>query len=211
LWAQDAWRISRDLKVTLGGRLETWRALDGFNLNTTASAAGVITSTATANQPELSSTNFSPKASVSYDLTRDWNVSASFGQAYRYPAVTELYQNISVNGIATFANPNLTPEEDLNGELNVERNWSDGRARLTLFRERTNDAIISQTNLATNPVTGAQVPTTTIGNVDAIRMQGIEASAQKNNVLVERLQLFGSATYVDSRIVWIRPGLGPIH
>ncbi len=201
LWAQDAWRISRDLKVTLGGRLETWRALDGFNLNTTASAAGVISSTATANQPELSSTNFSPKASVSYDLTRDWNVTASFGQAYRYPTVTELYQNISVNGIATFANPNLTPEEDLNGELNVEHNWSDGRARLTLFREHTGDAIISQTNLATNPVTGAQVPTTTIGNVDAIRMQGIEASAEKNNVLVERLQLFGSATYVGSRIV----------
>ena len=201
LWAQDAWRIFRDLKVTLGGRLETWRALDGFNLNTTASAAGVITSTATANQPELSSTNFSPKASVSYDLTREWNVTASFGQAFRYPTVTELYQNISVNGIATFANPNLTPEEDLNSELNVEHNWSDGRARLTLFRERTNDAIISQTNLATNPVTGAQVPTTTIGNVDAIRMQGVEASAQKDNVLVERLQLFGSATYVDSRIV----------
>jgi iron complex outermembrane recepter protein len=201
LWAQDAWWIFRDLKVTLGGRLETWRALDGFNLNTTASAAGVITSTATANQPELSSANFSPKASVSYDLTRDWNVTASFRQAYRYPTVTELYQNISVNGIATFANPNLMPEEDLSGELNVEHNWSDGRARLTLFRERTNDAIISQTNLATNPVTGAQVPTTTIGNVDAIRMQGIEASAQKNNVLVERLQLFGSATYVDSRIV----------
>ena len=201
LWAQDALRIFRDLKVTLGGRLETWRALDGFNLNTTASAAGVITSTATANQPELSSTNFSPKASVSYDLTGDWNVTASFGQAYRYPTVTELYQNISVNGIATFANPNLTPEEDLNGELNVEHNWSDGRARLTLFRERTNDAIISQTNLATNPATGAQVPTTTIGNVDAIRMQGIEASSQKDNVLVERLQIFGSATYVDSRIV----------
>ena len=32
-------------------------------------------------------------------------------------------------------------------------------------------------------------------------MQGIEASAEENNVLVERIQLFGSATSVDSRIV----------
>jgi iron complex outermembrane recepter protein len=63
----------------------------------------------------------------------------------------------------------MTPEEDIDGELNVEHNWSDGRARLTLFRDRTNDAIISQTNLATNPVTGTQVLTTTIGNVDATR------------------------------------------
>ena len=40
LWMQDAWKIVPNLKLTLGGRLETWRALDGFNLNTTTNAAG---------------------------------------------------------------------------------------------------------------------------------------------------------------------------
>jgi iron complex outermembrane recepter protein len=201
LWVQDAWKIVPELKLTLGGRLETWRALDGFNLNTTTSAAGVITSTAAMNQPSLASTNFSPKASLSWDPNRDWNVTANFGEAYRYPTVTELYQNISVGGVATFANPNLAPEQDLNGELNIERHWSDGRIRLTLFKERVDNAIISQTNLVTNPVTGAQVPTTTIGNVAAIQMQGVELSGEKNNVLVTSLQLFGSVTYVDSRIL----------
>ena len=44
-------------------------------------------------------------------------------------------------------------------------------------------------------------PTTTIGNVDAIRMQGVELSADKNNVVVKGLQLFGSVTYVNSRIL----------
>ncbi len=33
LWLQDAWKILPNLKLTLGGRLETWRALDGFNVN----------------------------------------------------------------------------------------------------------------------------------------------------------------------------------
>jgi iron complex outermembrane recepter protein len=201
LWMQDAWKIAPGLKLTLGGRLETWRALDGFNLNTTTSSAGVITSTAAMNQPSLASTNFSPKASLSWDPNKDWNVTANFGEAYRYPTVTELYQNISVGGVATFANPNLAPEQDLNGELNIERHWSDGRIRLTLFKERVNNAIISQTNLVTNPVTLAQVPTTTIGNVAAIQMQGVELSGEKNNVLVTGLQLFGSVTYVDSRIL----------
>ena len=153
------------------------------------------------NQPALTSTNFSPKASLSFDPNKDWNITANFGEAYRYPTVTELYQNITVNGLATFANPNLTPEQDLNGELNIERKWVDGRIRLTLFDERTNNAIISQTNLATNPTTGAQVPTTTIGNVDAIRMQGAELSADKDNVAIKGLQLFGSVTYVDFRIL----------
>ena len=138
LWVQDAWKIVPNLKLTLGGRLETWRALDGFNVNTSDNgAAGAITSTAAMNQPALASTNFSPKASLSYDPNKDWNVTANFGEAYRYPTVTELYQNMTVGGVATFANPNLTPEQDFNGELNIERKWNDGRVRLTLFKERT--------------------------------------------------------------------------
>ena len=85
--------------------------------------------------------------------------------------------------------------------MNIERKWSDGRVRLTLFEERIDNAIISQTKLVTNPATGAQVPTTTIGNVAAIRMQGVELSAEKDNVAIKGLQLFGSVTYVDSRIL----------
>src|SRR5258708_19140178 len=54
LWVQDAWKIVQNLKLTLGGRLETWRALDGFNLNAAANAAGAIASTAAINQPGLS-------------------------------------------------------------------------------------------------------------------------------------------------------------
>jgi iron complex outermembrane recepter protein len=201
LWVQDAWKIVPTLKLTLGGRLETWRAQDGFNLNTTTNAAGGILSTAAINQPSLNSTSFSPKASLSFDPNKDWNVTANFGEAYRYPTVTELYQNIVVGGVATFANPNLAPEQDFTGELSIERKWNDGRVRLSLFRERTNNAIISQTNLVTNPLTGAQTPTTVISNVDAIRMQGVELSAEKNNVVISGLQLFGSVTYVDSRIL----------
>ncbi|HUC51172.1 MAG TPA: TonB-dependent receptor [Xanthobacteraceae bacterium] len=201
LWLQDAWKIVPDLKLTLGGRLETWHALDGLNVNTTTSGSGAITSIAVINQPSLASSNFSPKASLSYDMNKDWNVTANFGEAYRYPTVTELYQNVTVGGVATVANPNLTPEQDLNSELNIERHWADGRVRLTAFYERTNNAIISQTNLVTNPVTSVQTPTTTIGNVDAIRMQGIEASADKYDVWIKGLRLFGSVTYVDSRIL----------
>lgn len=208
LWLQDAWKIAPSLKLTLGGRLENWRALDGFNIGsnvaagtgTTAVPIPVITPVQK-NQPELGSTNFSPKASLSFDPNKEWNVTASFGEAWRYPTVTELYQNIAVNGLVTFANPFLAPEHDFTGALSMERKWDDGRIRLTLFKERTNNAIISQTNNVANPVTRVQVPTTTISNVDAIRMQGVELSAEKDNVGIKGLMLFGSVTYVDSRIL----------
>ena len=200
LWLQDAWKILPNLKLTLGGRLEIWRALDGFNINTTTNGTGGITGVFPTNQPQLSTTNVSPKASLSYDLNRDWNITANFGEAYRYPTVTELYQNVSSGGVVFLANPLLRPEHDYTGELDLERHWDDGRVRLTLFTEKTYDALISQTSTVTNAVTGQQAAQTSVSNVDAVRMRGVELSADKDNVLIDGLQLFGSVTYVDSKI-----------
>jgi iron complex outermembrane recepter protein len=200
LWLQDAWKIEPNLKLTLGGRLESWEAIDGFNLNTVTTSAGAITGAFPVNQPQLSSTDFSPKASLSFDPNKDWNVTANFGEAYRYPTVGELYQNVSSGGVVFLPNPNLSPEQDFTGELNLERHWSDGRVRLTLFEERTNQALISQSNTVTS-TSGAQSVQTSVSNVAAIQMQGVELSADKDNVAIKGLQLFGSVTYVDSRIL----------
>lgn len=200
LWIQDAWKVTPTVRLTLGGRLESWQAVEGFNLNTTTTRAGVITSSVPTWQPGLSSTNFSPKASLSFDPNKDWNVTANFCEAYRYPTVTELYQNISVGGVTYLANPLLSPEQDFTGELNLERRWVDGRVRLTVFGERTNNALISQSTTVTD-ASGAQSVQTAVSNVAAVRMQGVEFSADKDNVLVSGLQVFGSLTYVDSRII----------
>ena len=203
LWAQDAWKITSQLKLTLGAREEVWQALDGFNVNSVALLGGTPTTpiptlhSVPTSQPGLNSANFSPKASLSYDINKDWNVTGNFGEAYRFPTVTELYQNASTGTTALTPNPNLTPEQDLNGEFVVERHWSDGKVRLTLFREHVNNAIISQTNF----VTGSTTNVTTFSNVGAIRMQGVELAADKDNVVIKGLEVFGSVTYVDSRIL----------
>jgi iron complex outermembrane receptor protein len=209
LWVQDAWKITSQLKLTLGAREEAWQALDGFNVNSVVNPGTGTTGpgptsvpipTLTSkpiNQPGLNSANFSPKASLSYDINKDWNVTGNFGEAYRYPTVTELYQNASSGTMLLNPNPNLTPEQDMNGEFVVERHWSDGKVRLTLFREHVNNAIISQTNF----VPGSPNNVTTFSNVGAIRMQGVELAADKDNVVVKGLEVFGSVTYVDSRIL----------
>jgi iron complex outermembrane receptor protein len=204
LWAQDAWKITSQLKLTLGAREEVWQALDGFNVNSVAKTATgtpsvpipTLISNST-NQPALNSANFSPKVSLSYDINKDWNVTGSFGEAYRYPTVTELYQNATSGTSILNPNPNLTPEQDLNGEFVVERHWSDGKIGLTLFREHVNNAIISQTNF----VAGSTTNVTTFSNIGAIRMQGVELAADKDNVGIQGLEVFGSVTYVDSRIL----------
>jgi len=201
LWAQDAWKIVPTVKLTLGGRLETWQATDGYNLTTTTtSSTGAITNVSGVTDPKLHSTNFSPKASLSWDPNKDWNVTGSFGEAYRYPTVGELYA-ISTSGASfIIPNPNLTPEQVLSGEVYAERKWDDGRIRLTFFQDNTHNALISQTNTATTS-SGAQTTVTSVANVASIRNRGIEFAAQKDNVLIAGLQPFGSVTYVDSRIL----------
>jgi iron complex outermembrane recepter protein len=209
LWIQDAWKITPQWKLTVGAREEVWQALDGFNVNSvpkagtgTTGPTGVPIPTLisnSTNQPGLNSVNFSPKASLSYDPNKEWNFTVNFGEAYRYPTVTELYQNASSGTVLLTPNPFLTPEQDLNGQFVVERKWTDGRVRLTVFDEHVHNAIISQTTNVTQ--NGQQFPVTTIGNVDAVRFQGVELAAEKDNIAIIGLKLFGSVTYVDSRIL----------
>jgi len=199
IWAQDAWKILPNLKLTAGLRLETWNATDGYNVSTTTSSAGAITSTTSVAQPSQHSANASPKASLTWDVTPEWAVIGSFGEAYRYPTVGELYQTVTSGTTIVIPNPNLTPEQDLSTEVNIERKWADGKIRFTVFEETVHNALISQTNFVNAGST--QVAVTSVGNVDAIRNQGIELAGQKNNVFFKGVELFGNVTYVDARIL----------
>jgi iron complex outermembrane receptor protein len=198
VWVQDAWRFAPQFKLTVGGRWESWRAFDGFNLNTTtASTTGAITGTTTINQPTLSAARFSPKAALSYEPNKDWQVTGSFGVANRFPTVTELYQSVTAGGQIFSPNPNLAPERALSGELAIERKFVDGKVRLSLFQENTHNMLVSQNT--TDPAT--TITTSFITNVDEVRNRGVELAWQKNNVLIDRMELFGSVTFVDSIIL----------
>ena len=68
--------------------------------------------------------------------------------------------------------------------------------RLSLFEEHTRDMLISQTTT----LPGIATPQSVTTNVDKVRNRGVELAWQKDNVLIRRLELFGSTTYVDSKI-----------
>jgi iron complex outermembrane recepter protein len=200
VWVQDAWRLAPQLKLTTGGRWEDWRAFDGFNLNTTtASATGAITGTTIVNQPTLSAGRFSPKASLTYEASQEWQLTGSYGVANRFPTVTELYQITTLPGttVPQNPNPNLRPERALSGELAIERRFADGaKVRLSLFQENTRDMIISQLNVLPNGTSA-----TFVTNVDEVRNRGVELAWQKNNLPIDGMEVFGSVTYVDSIIL----------
>ena len=191
LWAQDQLRLTSQLKLTLGGRYERWSAFDGLNYSATPAL--------NTRQPSLSADHFSPKAVLAYAPWEDWRFTASVAKAYRFPTVEELYQSVTTGATLAVPNPNLKPEDATSAELAGEKSWTGGRARLSLFGEWIDDALIAQTGVV-NPALPTVLASFT-QNVDRVRNLGVELVADQHDVLVRGLELSGWVTYVDSRIL----------
>ncbi|MFK2890498.1 TonB-dependent receptor [Dyella flagellata] len=187
LWLEDAWQIAPDWLATVGGRYEKWHAGDGFNFSGKTALR----------QPGERAADFSPKATLRWEASPRWRVTASVAKAVRFPTVSELYQLVATGATFSSPNPDLKPERDLSGELAVERALDTGFVRVSLFQENTRDAMISQTSILPNYA----VPVTFVTNVGAVRNRGIEWVADRDNTLIRGLELSGSVTFVDSTIL----------
>ncbi|MDB5707569.1 MAG: putative TonB-dependent siderophore receptor, partial [Sphingomonas bacterium] len=188
LWLQDAWHIAAPLTLTVGGRQEWWKAFDGANFS--------LAPTFSVSQPRRSASRFSPKASLAWRPARAWTATLSFGEAYRFPTVTELYQAITTGPTITAPNPTLKPERALSQELALQHNGDHGYVRLSLFNESITDALLSQ---SAPLVAGSTTLFTYVQNVDRVRTRGAEVVFEQRNVL-PRFDLSGSLTLIDPRI-----------
>jgi len=188
LWAQDAWRLTPELTLTLGGRYEWWRAYEGFNFSTSP--------TLVVNQPERRAEGLSPKASLEWRLADQWSARLSFGQAWRFPTVGELYQAITTGTVLTSPDPTLRPERARSEELAIEKRNAKGSVRLSLFNEVIDDALISQ-NGALPGLTGTY---TYVQNVERTRARGVEIAIDQRDVLA-RIDVQASVTLADAKTV----------
>jgi len=184
LWAQDAWKVTPAVTLSLGGRYEWWRASDGVNFSLSPAIAAV--------QPARSTSAFSPKASLAWEPAKGWKARLSFGQAWRFPTVGELYQ-IVTTPVPAVPDPDLRPERARSFELAVERTDAKGSVRLSLFSETVKDALIAQSGL----LNGGPVVATFVQNVDRTRARGVEFAVVRTDLL-PRFDLTGSVTYADA-------------
>ncbi|WP_373986770.1 TonB-dependent receptor [Duganella sp. BuS-21] len=183
LYAQDTWKFAPQWKTVLGARFEHWHAHDGYTVTASKGAAHAA----------RSENYVSPKAALTYQASEDWVLKGSLGRAVRMPTVSELYQGgVNASGQLTNNDPNLKPERSWTTELSGERKLARGYLRLTVFGERTSDALYSQTNVLVLPMV------TNIQNVDLIRTKGLEVSYAAK---VFGLELSSSVTWTDSKII----------
>ena len=186
VYVQDKWQITPLWALTLGARQEHYEAYDGVNQNTTNLAR----------YEDRSRNTFSPKVSLSFEPIPAWGFRAAFGKAYRFPTVTELFQQLTSNTTIVTNNPNLKPEEIYSSEITAERRFANGLARASLFREDRYDALISQTNVSLVGTSRSYVQ-----NVDHARIYGIELATEWKDVMIPKLDLLANATLTDSEIL----------
>ena len=196
-FAQDTWSFAPRWKSVLGLRAEQWSVFDGQT--DIASGTPNAASSTAYNFDRRDEFYLSPKAAVSNQWREDTVLKASLGRAVRMPTLSELY-GATTNANSQFVNdPNLKPEKSWTTELSMEKDTGKGLLRVTFFAEETKDSIYSQ---ITYPDPAS--PSTTISrvtNVDRILTKGLELAYNGFDVFTRGLDLWGSITYADSKIV----------
>jgi iron complex outermembrane receptor protein len=176
------WSFAPAWALTVGGRLEQWRAYGGLLANASS----------TLHYADRQRTDFSPKAALSWDFSQDWQLRLAHGKAVRYPTVAELFQGtISANAIVN-NNPDLKPEIDESTDLTLGHNLSNGHWRVSLFQDRIAHSLYSQTDITVTPTV------TSVQNIDEVRVRGIEGEFGLTDVWTSGLDLQASLSYTHA-------------
>jgi iron complex outermembrane receptor protein len=178
-YLQDVWTFAPAWTLTLGGRLEQWRAYDGVLGN----ASGNL------RYADRKRSDFSPKAAVTWDFADNWMLRLAHGKAVRYPTVAELFQgSISGNAIVN-NNPALRPEIDESDDLTLTRQLQNGHWRVSLFQDRIADSLYAQTDITVTPTV------TSVQNVDLVRSRGVEGELVLTDVWTSGLDISASVAF----------------
>jgi iron complex outermembrane receptor protein len=182
-YLQDVWSFADAWALTLGGRLEQWRAYGGrlSNANTVLAYAN------------RRRTDLSPKVAVNWDLADGWELRLAHGKAMRYPTVAELFQGtIAANAIVN-NNPDLKPERDESTDLTLTHHLDRGHWRISLFEDRIADSLYSQTDITVVPTV------TSVQNISRVRSRGIEGEVDLVDVWTAGLDVQASLALNDAK------------
>ncbi|MGN6327524.1 MAG: TonB-dependent receptor [Rhodanobacter sp.] len=182
-YLQDVWSLAPTWALTVGGRLEQWRAYGGVLGN----AAGSL------RYADRQRTDFSPKASLAWDFATDWQLRLAYGKAVRYPTVSELFQGSIAASAIVNNNPALRPERDQSTDLTLTRQLDKGHWRLSLYQDRITDSLYSQTDITVTPTV------TSVQNIDLVRSRGIEGELVLTDVWTSGLDISASLALNDAK------------
>lgn len=187
LYAQDAWRLADDWRLTAGlrqERFETWGGAQYF-------AGPPVAQT---NYPSRRIDASSPKLSLSFAASDALLLKASAARGVRFPNVDELYNGTKTGTSITTSDPDLRPERSRAIELTAELDLGRQNLRASLFRDDVHDTIVRQTDSTVTP------SVTRVNNIERVLTDGVELVWDARDLLWRGLDLSANATFADARI-----------
>ncbi len=177
LYAQDEISLSPDLTAYVGARYDRWTTSGDIFINS------ILT-----NYSNRSSSAFSPKVSLVYDLSGSTVIKGAIGKAFRAPNLSDMYSTFGTSTIY-WSNPDLKPETVTSAELSVEHQLSSAtKLRATTYASRYRDLIY-----------------TTTSGIDRIKLNAGSAETkgldlELRHALTRNINTFINATWVDTEI-----------
>ncbi|HEX5682605.1 MAG TPA: TonB-dependent receptor [Ideonella sp.] len=195
LYAQDAWRLADDWRLTLGWREEWYRAFDGQQLGNGVTVA----------YDRRQLRGQSPKAAVAFSASDSLLLKLSAGRGVRFPNVEELYNGTVTSSSVTLSDPDLEAETSDAIELSAEHERGRQRLRVALFHDDVKDAILRQSTTrpaACNTTASGAATYTCVQNVDRVKTSGIELAWSAQGLGLKGFALDASVAYTfNSEVV----------
>ena len=187
-YAQVGFKPTERLSLFAGGRFDWWR-----NYRASLLDRGNLTK-----YPDRSTSRFSPKVGVVYKpgvVLGPWNlkgIRASWGTAFRPPAVYELYKTWSFWGRVYEANPDLSPEISTSWEVGSDQTLLGAKVSVTYYQSVLENLIYYKL------IKDAQLDFP----VPQGELEGVLGLA----LCLQGVQHFGQLRYRARRIRFLRPG-----
>ncbi|HVS65493.1 MAG TPA: TonB-dependent receptor [Thermoanaerobaculia bacterium] len=141
-WVQDSVALGDRLTLSIGGRLDLWRAEDGVRLQQSIADGTVLLELDLEDREE---TDFSPRVGLVWEAADAWEVSGALYRAFRAPTINELFRPFRVRNDITEANAALDPETLQGGEVGARYQGRRTRFSSFLFVEDLDDPISNVT------------------------------------------------------------------
>ena len=205
LYAQDAWQLRDNLKLTIGWRAERFRTFDGEQLARVGSCTPGAGAACAPNgdgtfdkvvpYASRSLGGHSPKASLAWNATERLLLRASYGRGVRFPNVEELYNGTVTATSVTLSDPHLKAERSNAYELSAETLWRNQTLRASFFHDAVHDAILRQSNNTVTP------SITNVSNQDLVRTTGFELAWSARDVGVRGMSIEANGALTRSKVV----------
>jgi iron complex outermembrane recepter protein len=195
-FVEDELTLADGLELTLGLRIDDWRAFDG--------AVGVLRTTPPGGFsvqafPDRKETDVNGAASLEWAFADGWTSQLSLATATRYPTVGELFQGTLLSD-GTFNlnsfDPDLQPESSRDANFMIRRDL--GAVRLTggVFYQFVEDFLFRQQGF-----NASGLIVTSNQNIPEVRQAGVEGIVETSDWLLPGLDIDLNLAFIDAEIL----------